>query len=204
MATIAQIDANRANAQLSTGPKSPEGKLASSSNALRTGLTSSKLFIRPADREAFDQLQLGLIEELKPQGPLQQHYFDVILHAAWNVQRTIVLEAAIQIEANAQGLVDALFDDTLSHALDRIYRYKKMHESSMRQATAELRRLQTEQLWRDRDQSSEVEVAPSVLANAPAVHQSISRTVAVHGRNKAKLTREAPPIPPSEEKAEAA
>ena len=31
---------------------------------------------------------------------------------------------------------------------DRIYRYRKMHESSKRRAMAELRQLQTEQLWR--------------------------------------------------------
>jgi hypothetical protein len=38
MPTEAQIKANRLNARKSTGPKSPEGKAASSLNALKSGI----------------------------------------------------------------------------------------------------------------------------------------------------------------------
>jgi hypothetical protein len=37
MSTEAQINANRLNAQKSTGPRTPEGKAASSLNALKSG-----------------------------------------------------------------------------------------------------------------------------------------------------------------------
>src|SRR5207302_2106369 len=39
-------------------------------------------------------------------------------------------------------------DDEIATKLDRIYRYRRMHESSKRRAMADLRQLQTEQLWR--------------------------------------------------------
>src|SRR5947199_58583 len=43
MATQAQIDANRRNSQKSTGPATDAGKLASSLNALKTGLYAESL-----------------------------------------------------------------------------------------------------------------------------------------------------------------
>jgi hypothetical protein len=139
----AQVLANRENALHSTGPKSAEGKAASSSNALRTGLTSAKIFVRPEEQPEFDSFRLALTGELKPEGQMQSNYFDLILHAAWNIRRSINLEAEIQNEAIAKNLADALLDDDLSLKLGRLYRYKKMHESSHNKAVTELRRLQT-------------------------------------------------------------
>ena len=45
MATIKQINANRKNALLSKGPKSDLGKLKSSKNSLKHGLTAKQLDI---------------------------------------------------------------------------------------------------------------------------------------------------------------
>ena len=47
----ARLAANRANAQLSTGPLSPEGKAKSSLNAVKTGLTGRTVLL-PADDAA--------------------------------------------------------------------------------------------------------------------------------------------------------
>ena len=46
-ATEAQILANRKNAANSTGPKTPEGKLASRANAVSHGLTARIVFPTP-------------------------------------------------------------------------------------------------------------------------------------------------------------
>jgi hypothetical protein len=46
-ASAARQTANTANAQLSTGPTSPEGKASSSQNARKHGLTASELVIGP-------------------------------------------------------------------------------------------------------------------------------------------------------------
>jgi hypothetical protein len=54
MASDAQIRANQANAQLSTGPRSPEGKERVSQNARRHGLNSH--VILPEDQPEFDAL----------------------------------------------------------------------------------------------------------------------------------------------------
>ena len=70
MATQAQIDANRLNAQRSTGPRTPDGKAAIRENAVRHGLTSS---IPLTEREANDQPDVqrihdAFIEENQPVG----------------------------------------------------------------------------------------------------------------------------------------
>ena len=48
MASQKQTEANRLNAQKSTGPRSPEGKAASSMNALKSGIDAKSQIIRAA------------------------------------------------------------------------------------------------------------------------------------------------------------
>jgi hypothetical protein len=56
MATLKQFEANRRNAQKSTGPQTPEGKAAVSMNALRHGLRARTVVLPGKNREEFTQL----------------------------------------------------------------------------------------------------------------------------------------------------
>ena len=56
MATPAQITANRANAQKSTGPRSVEGKSASRFNALKHGIDAASIVIPGEDPADYDAL----------------------------------------------------------------------------------------------------------------------------------------------------
>src|ERR1043165_5019241 len=87
MATPAQTLANQANAKLSTGPRSVEGKARVSQNAIRHGLTSKHLVIREDEKEEFATLHESLATELDPQGAVEIITFNEIVHAAWNLQR---------------------------------------------------------------------------------------------------------------------
>ena len=146
--SAAQIEANRVNSRLSTGPRSEQGKHASSANATREGLTGARILVRPGQEPLYEALRDNLKNELAPEGEFQTQHFEVILHAAWNIRRCIVLEGELQCQAAEQGALDAMLDDDLALKLDRLYRYKKMHENSQRKAVAELRRLQAEQIYR--------------------------------------------------------
>jgi len=66
MASTAQIAANKLNAQKSTGPKTEEGKAASSRNRLSHGFASSAVLIDGENPEEFKALLRGLTEEYKP------------------------------------------------------------------------------------------------------------------------------------------
>ena len=72
-----QLQANRQNAQKSTGPKTAEGKMISSRNAVRHGFRSHDMIINsPAlkeSKEEYDQLLASVFEELRPQSFFQAY-----------------------------------------------------------------------------------------------------------------------------------
>src|SRR5262245_7541302 len=119
MATAAQISANQANAQLSTGPRSPEGKSRVSQNAVRHGLTAKHLVIRPDEQEEFTSLQESLLAELDPQGAVELLTFHELLRAAWNLARFRRLEAEF-----STGSPDDFLDPGTTAVLDRLSRYQ--------------------------------------------------------------------------------
>ena len=66
MSSPAQILANRQNAARSTGPKTPEGKAASSRNATRHGLTGVFHVLPHEDPAEFEQLAAAVRDEFRP------------------------------------------------------------------------------------------------------------------------------------------
>jgi hypothetical protein len=56
-----KIDANRRNAQKSTGPKTKEGKAKSSMNSIKYGIYSDKFLIKGEKKEDFDEYSNGFI-----------------------------------------------------------------------------------------------------------------------------------------------
>ena len=143
MSSAAQLAANAANAQHSTGPRTPEGKARSSQNATRHGLTSTRLIVREDEREEFEQLQTSLLEEVHPEGALEQDVFTQLLHASWNLRRFRRLEAEQFVDG-----VDPLADPNREKEMDRLARYQARIERSYYRALKELRALQTNRMIR--------------------------------------------------------
>ncbi len=73
MATESQINANRANAQHSTGPSSPEGKLKSSHNAVKTGLTGRTILLPTDDAAAYENFVEILKRKYQPYDAYEKH-----------------------------------------------------------------------------------------------------------------------------------
>ena len=69
-ATRAQI--NRANGKNSTGPKSPEGKAASSSNSLKHGFFANVQKLNPHDSDLYQETYHDLRMGLQPDGPVER------------------------------------------------------------------------------------------------------------------------------------
>jgi hypothetical protein len=106
MNSAARQTANAANARLSTGPRTEEGKARSSQNARQHGLTAAELVIAAEDREEFDELHAQLQSDVAPQGAIQQTLFDQLVSAAWNLRRIRRMEA--ELTASAQTYLDIL------------------------------------------------------------------------------------------------
>jgi hypothetical protein len=93
MATKAQLAANRRNAKKSTGPKSPEGKAASSMNALRHGLRAEKAVLPNEDPEEFEKVHAGLYDLYLPQTVAERDLVDQAALAKWKLVRAEIFEA---------------------------------------------------------------------------------------------------------------
>jgi hypothetical protein len=133
--------ANAANAQLSSGPRTAEGKARSSQNARTHGLTAAQLLIPAEDREEFDQLHDQLQADIRPQGALQEILFEQVISAAWNLRRIRRMEA--QLNASAATDLDGLDNPELTKKLDRLARHQTRLEHSFHRSLDELKSLQT-------------------------------------------------------------
>jgi hypothetical protein len=87
-----QLEANRANAQKSTGPKSEAGKSRSSLNALRHGLTGHVVVLPQEDREAFEQFHANIAADLNPESDHERELARTYATTLWNLQRALAIQ----------------------------------------------------------------------------------------------------------------
>ena len=139
--SAAKLAANRANSQLSTGPKTPDGRARVAKNALRHGLTSKDLIVAEDEREEFDSLQADLLAEVAPETALETLLFEQLLHAAWNLRRVRRLEAQLY-----DGVTDPLADHALEAKVNTLARHQARHERAFHRALRELKALKTQRV----------------------------------------------------------
>ncbi len=84
---------NIANAQHSTGPKTPAGKKKSSLNALRHGLTGQIVVMPAEDLEAYQSHLQSFADECDPQGAIEANLVQALADASWRLNRAAALEA---------------------------------------------------------------------------------------------------------------
>ncbi len=87
-----QLAANRANAQLSTGPKTEEGKRRSSLNARRHNLTGQVTAMTEEDRIAHNTFSEALIKSMAPEGALELQLAQRIATDSWRLNRSSAIE----------------------------------------------------------------------------------------------------------------
>jgi hypothetical protein len=89
--SVAKIEANRCNAQLSTGPRTPEGKKVVSRNAISHGIFSQDVVLMGGDggeeRGEFEALRQELYQEFQPQPFLEESLIEELASAMWRRAR---------------------------------------------------------------------------------------------------------------------
>jgi hypothetical protein len=88
----AQLDANRANSQLSTGPKSEEGKARSSLNALKHGFFSQSVVIEGEDPAQFRALHEEYNRTFCPCNIMERELVERMAGCLWKRNRIQKLE----------------------------------------------------------------------------------------------------------------
>ena len=164
MATEPQIVANRQNAQASTGPKTAEGKARSAANATSFGLFTKENCVQPEEREEYDNLYNALWLDLSPRGAMEELFATEIVRGAWRLRRCVAAEASLagwvgytcrqQHETKHGNDVpcptprDPSFLTYSQATQAGIDRARSQASGTVRRATADLRRLQNERLFR--------------------------------------------------------
>ncbi len=95
MYTPAQIAANQKNAQLSTGPTSPEGKAKSSLNAVKTGLTGRTVLLPGEDAAAYEAHIAAYFTRHQPAGDEERNLVQSLADTEWRLLRIPALEMSI-------------------------------------------------------------------------------------------------------------
>jgi hypothetical protein len=94
-ASQARVDANRQNAQSSTGPRTEAGKQKSALNSVRHGFTGQTIVL-PADQvEAYQHFSEGLLKELAPVGVHETALAHSIMSSRWRMHQIASMESAI-------------------------------------------------------------------------------------------------------------
>jgi len=156
MSSQAQIDANRLNAQKSTGPRTPEGRAAVRLNGVTHGLTAKTLVLKGESEDDFKALFESLEAEHQPTTPTEETLVADLAMATWRRRRLYNMEAGyynvrlkeLSVYADSKKLDDScrlgMVADSNSNTMALIGRQEARLERSYYKALHELQRLRAE------------------------------------------------------------
>jgi hypothetical protein len=179
-ASEAQIEANRRNAQHSTGPKTSQGKSASSMNAVKYGLLARQLIVQgeyvQESPEEFQSFWTEYHEQLAPVGPLEEMLVDQIVAINWRLRRVRAAESgeiALSMDAGCRHRARLLENDAETDEWPHPDRYMEKDLLELREKIeqgAELAMTDLDHIADDADGSY-----PSLLGRLNALYDRISQ-----------------------------
>jgi hypothetical protein len=90
-----KAQASRINGAKSMGPTTPEGKAISSQNALKHGLTSSRIVLAHESQEDYDALESSLLLHFEPSSGMERELVGEIAASRWRLRRIEAMETAV-------------------------------------------------------------------------------------------------------------
>ena len=95
MTSLRQIEANRRNAQLSTGPATEEGKKKSRQNAVRHGLTAETVIDALEDAEDYAAFELAVTADYDAQSAVERELVLRLASLLWRLRRATAIESGL-------------------------------------------------------------------------------------------------------------
>ena len=145
MPSLKQLEANRRNAQKSTGPRSVEGKAASSQNALKSGIDAKAQTLPGEKPEALEALAAEYYDRFRPATPEARHLVDTLVSNEWLLRRFRRIEVQIlKHEMEAAYRLDAKNPEGHAYvraerSFDRLQRRINAAERNYHRALKELK-----------------------------------------------------------------
>jgi|SRR5579871_470368 len=167
MPTPAQIDANRRNAQKSTGPVTETGRNVSRFNALKTGIHAKSTVIPGEDAAELEQLAAAYHQQFQPCTPEQRFLVDTMIDAEWMLRRYHRIEAEVwefatrDIEVGSTGEAFARHEKTFALLHRKINSLERSY-------------------YRARKALQEAQAAGQAAAEAPAPEASLENSGSFH------------------------
>ena len=160
MASDKQIQANRLNAQKSTGPQSPEGKKRVAQNRIKHGLAGEHVVLANEDPSAFDDLLATLNENWDPHSETEAFLVETLAFNQWRLLRIGRMEhASLSRKIQSHG------QPTLSMEVEDLSRYEGRARRAYYQALNMLIKLQA---VREKQQQQQQPLEEEVVVMAAA------------------------------------
>jgi hypothetical protein len=129
MTSFRQLEANRRNARLSTGPVTEEGKKRSRRNAVRHGLTAETVIVALENAEDYAAFEMAITADFEAQSSVERELVLRLASVLWRLRRATAIESGLfeiqarqllqfrqrrQAHKDRQKIVDALCRDAIS------------------------------------------------------------------------------------------
>src|SRR5215813_8629973 len=95
MSSLRQIEANRLNAQRSTGPVTEEGKKRSRRNAVRHGLTAETVIDALEDAEDYAAFEMAVTTDYDAQSAVEREMVLRLASLLWRLRRATAIETGL-------------------------------------------------------------------------------------------------------------
>ena len=148
MPSLKQTEANRLNSRKSTGPRSVEGKAASSMNALKSGIDAKSQILPDERRASLEALIAEYYLRFHPTTPEQRMYVDILIDSEWLLRRFRTAEAELwqngyrPIYKDNQDVLLGIAAARHSDAFARLQRRIDLTQRNYRNALKDLQQLQ--------------------------------------------------------------
>jgi hypothetical protein len=161
-----KLVANRANAQLSTGPKTPEGKAVASRNALKTGLTGRTVLLPEDDADAYATHLRHYRDHYQPVGARETELVQSLADTQWRLNRIPSLEQGLYTlgrlryaelfpDERAVSLLDTHIQREEARHFQNLYRQENRLRRYYQQDVKELQAIQAERRKQEQEAAEE-------------------------------------------------
>jgi hypothetical protein len=170
MTSFRQIEANRRNAQLSTGPVTGEGKRKSRQNAVRHGLTAETVIDALEDAEDYAAFEMAVSADYDAQSAVERELVLRLASLLWRLRRATAIESGL-FKIQARQLLDfrqrRQADQDRQNIIDSMYRNEVAEDHELPQHRDELATGIEPDLISTPDESDDLTLSFLRLSNLP-------------------------------------